>query len=132
MQSILNIAPSIFSTGTNSTVFNGLHINISAMPNPFGLVGLRISNTFGQGILQTAATLTNNFAGNTLFGAASTPTDHVDINGANGFSQLRLRTAYTPTGTADTNGNTGDISWDENFMYVKTSAGWKRSALTTF
>jgi hypothetical protein len=61
-----------------------------------------------------------------------TPTDLIDINGANGYSQLRLRAAYTPTGTADTNGNTGDISWDANYIYVKTAAGWKRSALTTW
>jgi hypothetical protein len=60
------------------------------------------------------------------------PTDLIDINGANGYSQLRLRTAYTPTGTADTNGNTGDVSWDDNYIYIKTAAGWKRSALSTF
>jgi hypothetical protein len=60
------------------------------------------------------------------------PTDRLDITGANGYSQVRLRTAYTPTGTSDTNGNTGDISWDENYWYVKTAAGWKRTALTTW
>lgn len=60
------------------------------------------------------------------------PTDLIDINGANGYSQLRLRTAYTPTGTADANGNTGDLSWDDNYIYIKTAAGWKRSALSTF
>jgi hypothetical protein len=60
------------------------------------------------------------------------PTDLLDINGANGYSQLRLRTAYTPTGTADANGNTGDVSWDANYIYIKTAAGWKRSALSTF
>ena len=60
------------------------------------------------------------------------PTDLIDINGANGYSQLRLRTTYTPTGTADANGNTGDVSWDDSYIYIKTSAGWKRSALSTF
>jgi hypothetical protein len=60
------------------------------------------------------------------------PTDLIDINGANGYSQLRLRTAYTPTGTADGNGNTGDVAWDANYIYIKTAAGWKRSALSTF
>jgi hypothetical protein len=62
----------------------------------------------------------------------NTPTDLIDINGANGYSQLRLRTAYTPTGTADANGNTGDVSWDANYIYIKTASGWKRSALSTF
>lgn len=62
----------------------------------------------------------------------TSPTSGVDINAALGYNQLRLRTTYTPTSTADTNGNTGDVSWDDNFFYIKTSGGWKRSALSTF
>lgn len=58
----------------------------------------------------------------------STPTSKLDINS----DMLRLRTSKTPTGTADSSGNTGDIAWDDNYVYVKTSAGWKRSALSTF
>lgn len=61
-----------------------------------------------------------------------TPTSRLDINGVAGYNQLRLRTAYTPTSSADSNGNTGDVSWDTNYIYIKTAAGWKRSALTTF
>lgn len=41
-------------------------------------------------------------------------------------------TSYTPTGTADTAGVVGDVTYATNFIYVKTSAGWKRSALSTF
>lgn len=62
----------------------------------------------------------------------STPTALLDIDGATGFGQLRLRTTYTPTATGDTNGDVGDVSWDEDYIYIKTSTGWKRSALTTF
>ena len=62
----------------------------------------------------------------------SSPTAKLDVNGTNGYDQLRLRTPYTPTGTSDSNGNTGDISWDEDYIYVKTSSGWKRTALSTF
>lgn len=62
----------------------------------------------------------------------STPTSTIDLTGANGYSQFRLRTTYTPTSSADTNGNTGDFSWDGNYFYIKTAAGWKRAALTTF
>ena len=43
-----------------------------------------------------------------------------------------MRTSYTPTAITDTNGNVGDFSWDDNYFYIKTSAGRKRSALTTF
>lgn len=38
----------------------------------------------------------------------------------------------TPANTADAQGSTGDIAWDASFIYVKTGAGWKRSALSTF
>jgi len=62
----------------------------------------------------------------------SAPTSSVDIMGAAGYSQLRLRTSYTPTSSSDTNGNVGDFTWDGNYLYIKTTSGWKRSALTTF
>ena len=85
---------------------------------------------------------TNNFAvyvaaGNSYFGGniglgQVAPSSAVDITGANGYTQLRLRTTYTPTSSADTNGAVGDVAWDDNYFYVKTSAGWKRSALSTF
>jgi hypothetical protein len=60
------------------------------------------------------------------------PTATLDINGSTGYNQLRLRTNYTPTGSGDTNGNVGDISWDDNYIYVKTSSGWKRAALSSW
>ncbi|MFX1704605.1 hypothetical protein PV783_11660 [Chitinophaga sp. CC14] len=60
------------------------------------------------------------------------PTARGDFSSSTGYNQLRLRTSYTPTSSADANGNTGDVSWDANYIYIKTAAGWKRSALTTF
>jgi hypothetical protein len=62
----------------------------------------------------------------------STPTSSLDITGATGYSQFRLRTSYTPTSTSDTNGNTGDFSWDSSYFYIKTPSGWMRAALSTF
>jgi hypothetical protein len=52
-----------------------------------------------------------------------------------GYLQLRLRDAYTPPSSTDTNGGTGTIAWDKNFVYVKTSTGpdvWKRAWMETF
>ena len=49
----------------------------------------------------------------------------MDLNGANGYAQLRLRATYTPTSSSDANGNQGQIAWDNNYIYVKTSLGWK-------
>jgi hypothetical protein len=60
------------------------------------------------------------------------PTSSLDVDGSNGYSQLRLRTSYTPTSTSDPNGNVGDISWDDCYIYVKTSAGWKCACLHTW
>lgn len=69
--------------------------------------------------------------GNVAIGTA-TPTAVLDVNGTTGYNQLRVRTAFTPTGTADSNGNTGDIAWDDDYVYIKTSVGWKRAALGTW
>jgi len=57
------------------------------------------------------------------------PTSKLDIVGTQGYEQLRLRTSYTPTTSGDTNGEIGDISWDDNYIYVKTNSGWGRSSL---
>lgn len=54
------------------------------------------------------------------------------------INALRNAVAYivlnskTPTATADTTGKLGDIVFDDDYIYIKTSAGWKQSALTTF
>jgi hypothetical protein len=45
---------------------------------------------------------------------------------------LVVVSSITPTGTADTQGVVGQITWDDDWVYVKTSVGWKRSALSTF
>ena len=60
------------------------------------------------------------------------PTSKIDIDGSNGYDQLRMRKSYTPTGSNDTNGEIGDIAWDDNYIYIKTNGGWKRAALSSF
>lgn len=39
---------------------------------------------------------------------------------------------YTPTSSNDTAGSEGNITRDDNYMYVKTSTGWKRTNLESF
>ncbi|MEJ5287079.1 MAG: hypothetical protein CH6_3733 [Candidatus Kapaibacterium sp.] len=71
--------------------------------------------------------------GKTAIGSnVATPTSTLDLQGVYGYNQLRLRTSYTPTGTDDTNGEVGDVAWDDDYLYIKTSAGWKRVALSTW
>lgn len=38
----------------------------------------------------------------------------------------------TPSGTSSPSGSIGDVSYDDSYFYVKTSAGWKRAALSTW
>jgi hypothetical protein len=64
--------------------------------------------------------------------STTAPTARLDVNGATGYNQVRMRTSYTPTSTADANGNVGDMAWDASYVYVKTAAGWKRAALGTW
>jgi hypothetical protein len=39
---------------------------------------------------------------------------------------------YTPTGSNDENGSEGNITRDDNYMYIKTINGWKRTNLESF
>lgn len=56
----------------------------------------------------------------------------LQITGANGYNLLRLLQPYTPSGSADANGLEGSIARDDDFIYIKTSTGWKRAALSAF
>lgn len=37
-----------------------------------------------------------------------------------------------PSSTPDDSGTVGEITYDDNFVYIKTPSGWLRAALTTF
>ena len=39
---------------------------------------------------------------------------------------------FTPSSSADKTGSVGDVSFDDNYMYIKTKNGWTRVALNTF
>lgn len=56
------------------------------------------------------------------------PAVRLDVND----DRIRIRTPRTPA-TSTAFGNTGDIAWDSNFMYVCVAPStWKRAALTTW
>jgi hypothetical protein len=123
------INTTINQTGTSSGVSRGLFIS-PILTLAADWRSIEWNNNTGFGLYGNGTA--DNYLNGNLGIKTTSPTDLIDINGANGYSQLRLRTAYTPTGTADANGNTGDVSWDANYIYIKTAAGWKRSALSTF
>ena len=60
------------------------------------------------------------------------PTSALDINGTDAFKQLRLRKPFTPASSDDPKGEVGDIGWDDSYIYIKTSTGWKRTSLESF
>jgi hypothetical protein len=83
--------------------------------------------------LISGSNMSSGIGGNIGVGVgAGTTTAKLDVSGSTGYNQLRMRTTYTPSSSTDANGNVGDIAWDDSYVYVKTSAGWKRSALSTW
>ena len=39
---------------------------------------------------------------------------------------------FTPTNSTDTYGEIGNVTSDDNYLYIKTNMGWKRTPLETF
>jgi hypothetical protein len=71
------------------------------------------------------------------FGADAQPTKSNQVRLGDSTDEVsvpgRLNVARrTPSGSADSQGTVGDITSDDNYIYVKTSGGWKRVALSTF
>jgi hypothetical protein len=62
----------------------------------------------------------------------SAPTSNLHVAGITGYQQFRMESTYTPANTLTPTGNVGEVAWDDNFIYIKTSAGWKRAGLSTF
>jgi len=57
----------------------------------------------------------------------------LDENDTVAVPDLQIRKSHAiPASTADTVGGPGSVTWDDDFMYIKTTAGWKRTALSTF
>lgn len=54
------------------------------------------------------------------------------VSGRANFQSFFNLSPFTPSSTSDGAGNVNDIAHDDGFVYVKTSAGWKRAALSTF
>ncbi len=53
-------------------------------------------------------------------------------NNTTHVNQLVVVQSYTPGSSGDAYGITGQITWDENYIYVKTNSGWARSQLELF
>jgi len=106
------------------TVANGNHQHVSGMYNVTG------NTTQGAFIIGNGASDLSRsnliFAGGNGSAAVVEINGKLDVSGTTGYNQFRMRTSYTPSGSADSNGQPGDISWDDNFFYWRTSTQWLR------
>lgn len=73
---------------------------------------------------------------NTVSGSRSVVLGGTGINAINSDTtyvpNFVISTSYTPTSSADTTGEPGSITWDNNYLYYKDNSGWKRLSGSTF
>jgi hypothetical protein len=55
----------------------------------------------------------------------------VDENGDWNFTNINIK-EFTPSSSEDPHGNVGNIVRDDNYIYIKTRTGWKRTGLENF
>lgn len=79
---------------------------------------------------KTAASVATPATGGSVF--MNSATSLLSIKRSTGTVRTLELKAYTPTSTADATGATGDQAFDDSYVYIKTSAGWKRAALASF
>ena len=126
----LNIQGPARGSGSTVVVYFGIKLDGQSMSCTTS-VGMVIGATSG-GTVSNQGLLIGNVTGT---GAAAISTgagtvtlgDLLDVSA----STIRLRTSGTPTGLGS--GNTGDIKWDTNYVYVCTSVNsWSRATLNRF
>ena len=71
------------------------------------------------------------FTSNTTTGVYRTAAGAVGVS-VGGTTSVVFSTNFTPTYSGDTSGVLNQISFDANYLYIKTSAGWKRALLSTW
>lgn len=117
-----------YQTGANG-VGNGAAYNI--------LIGYRVEPPISTGDNQlnignlihgTGLTSNQTISTGNIGIATDAPTSKMHLKGT-AMEQLRIETSGGPTSNADTSGEIGDIAYDANYIYIKTSNGWGRAAL---
>ncbi len=122
---IAGINDSLHLEGTNE--FD----NYSGARLSFGDLGYTYIEETSDDLL-TIKTSNLSFLADTIGFGVYPATVKLDISSSNGYEQLRLRTSYTPTSSNDVLGLVGSITWDNNYLYIRTPTGWKRAALSSW
>lgn len=121
---------SLYGIAQNEHQFFGLGINSNVLRYQIG--GTIGGHIFYAGTSPVTSNELMRIGGDGKVGiGAVAPTSLLHLAGI-GHQQLRLENGFTPANSADGNGMQGQIAWDNNYIYVKTGAGWKRSALTSW
>lgn len=138
---IFGVAASATVSGTGSLSMSGTISNSNTAAFFNGRVGVRseglsarsgamigFSNDVNSGVSGTFDTSASRAsAGVWQFGDGG-----ANANGTIKAARFQFSTTVTPTSSADSQGNTGDVRYDDSFLYVKVSTGWKRAALAAF
>jgi hypothetical protein len=120
--------------------------NIPGRQSSFGGLLLQPSLDFNDSVIteikmQFDSIKLSKFHFNTPYAPTTTSTDKYkvvlmdSITGAlvtTSPAVVKRQPPGTPTGTSDTQGEAGDMLYDDSYLYIKTSVGWKRVSLSTF
>jgi hypothetical protein len=100
--------------GDRAIALNGINTFINTVSNAINIGG---SNTFND---------VSNVIALGAFGSNLTASNRVYI------ANPVIKTESAPANTSDSSGAQGEVRYDSDYIYIKTSAGWKRTALSTF
>lgn len=128
--SLTNRKMSLYGIAANEHQFFGFGINSNVLRYQVG--GVICAHIFYAGTSPATSNELMRITGDGKVGiGTAAPTSQLHVAG-NGYQQLRLENGFTPANSSDSNGAQGQIAWDNSYIYVKTGAGWKRSALTAW
>jgi len=123
VEAVKELSSGVITTGNvyleTQSIFaedNNIDLNYSGTPQTAIGGGIRVLHALGENISAEMLTDSN---GNWVTNNDFKP---------NAFTIP----VYTPTSSSDTSGNEGNLTRDDNFLYVKTSMGWKRANLESF
>lgn len=109
--------------GITSSSYGNIFLGINRSGNIGGSVGIG-TNSFVSG--EKLRVNGNAVVSGTLTSNSFT------TSGAVTATYLNMSSPLTPSSSADATGSIGDVRYDDNYIYIKTSAGWKRSSLGTW
>ncbi len=129
----MGIAPEIRFNGTQAATSDEITIPAAARGAIEGKTDLEV-DLFLNGVLQNPdEVVISSGVVRLTSGDIALGTEYVVvIKNVGGSVTSIINNSFTPSGTADDTGEEGDTAYDDDYLYVKTSAGWKRAALSSF